>query len=325
MERGEDVLNRLTVLVNAPSLRIDKARAVAEVIQAARAYRWVGLYDVTPDEVVAIAWTGADAPAYPRFPVTKGLSGAAVATREPVVVQDVTTDPRYLTAFGSTRAEAIIPVAVDGRVVGTIDVESDRIHAFSREDEEFLKTCSSILTPLWVLSTPRCVLRPIAAGDANPLHDLWSSPGVRRFLWDDEVIPLARTVAMIDQNQWIFGDQGAGLWGVWPTDSPNLGGFAGLWPLRDPPELELVYGVSEHLWGRGYATEVAQAVIAYCFGSYDLPVIRASTDAPNTASIRVLEKLGFGFVRRSTVGSLDTVFYELSRRAAKVEHQPVPF
>jgi len=311
----EDVLNRLTVLVNSPSLRIDKAQAVAEVIKAARAYRWVGLYDVTLEEVAAIAWTGSDAPAYPRFPVTKGLSGAAVATRVPVVVQDVMTDPRYLTAFGSTRAEAIFPVAVAGRVVGTIDVESDRTNAFSRADEEFLKTCTSILTPLWVLTTPRCVLRPIGAGDARPLHDLWSSPAVRRFLWDDEVIPLARTRAVIDQNQRMFGDRGVGLWGVWPADSPNLGGFAGLWPFRDPPDVELLYGVSEHLWGRGYATEVAQAVIAYCFDSFDIPVVRASTDAANTASIRVLGKLGFGFVRRSTVGDLDTVFYELHRRA----------
>ena len=140
-------------LVNSPSLRVEKAGALAQVIKTARAYRWVGLYDVTPEEVVAIAWTGSDPPAYPRFPVTKGLSGAAVATREPVVVQDVTTVPRYLTAFGSTRAEAIFRVAVDGRVVGTIDVESDRINACGPQDEEFLKTCTLLLTPLWVLGT----------------------------------------------------------------------------------------------------------------------------------------------------------------------------
>jgi GAF domain-containing protein len=108
----------------------------------------VGLYDVTPEEVVAIAWTGTEPPAYPRFPVTKGLTGAAVATQEPVVVQDVTTDPRYLTAFGSTRAEAIFPVRVDGRIVGTIDLESDRVRAFGPDDEDFLKACTSILVPL---------------------------------------------------------------------------------------------------------------------------------------------------------------------------------
>jgi GAF domain-containing protein len=144
------VLRRLTLLANSPGLRIEKARAIAEGIKAARAYRWVGLYDVTPEEVVAIAWTASDPPAYPRFSVTKGLSGAAVATRKPAVVQDVTTDSRDLTAFGSTRAEAIFPVAVNGRIVGTMDVESDRVNAFGPEDEEFLKTCAVILTPLWL-------------------------------------------------------------------------------------------------------------------------------------------------------------------------------
>jgi len=147
---GNSVWDRLKVLANSPALRIEKARGVAQAIKVTRAYRWVGLYDVTPEEVVAIAWTGPDPPAYPRFPVTKGLTGAAVATRESVVVQDVTTDDRYLTAFSSTRAEAIFPVAVGGRIVGTIDVESDRINAFGPEDVEFLKSCALVLTPLWM-------------------------------------------------------------------------------------------------------------------------------------------------------------------------------
>jgi RimJ/RimL family protein N-acetyltransferase len=60
---------------------------------------------------------------------------------------------------------------------------------------------------------------------------------------------------------------------------------------------------------------MAEAVIAYCFDSLAMSVVRASTDAANMASIRVLEKLGFDFVHRSTVGGLDTVFYELARRA----------
>ena len=45
--------------------------------------------------------------------------------------------------------------------------------------------------------------------------------------------------------------------------------------------------------------------------SLDMPVVRASTDVANSASVRVLEKLGFRFVRRSTVGGLPTLFYEM--------------
>jgi ribosomal-protein-alanine N-acetyltransferase len=161
------------------------------------------------------------------------------------------------------------------------------------------------------LTTQRCVLRPITTDDAEPLHELWSSPGVRRFLWDDEVIPMARTRAAIEQSQRMFAEQAFGLWGARSLASRSLIGFVGLWPFRDPPDLELLYGVTEDLWGRGYAAEVAQAVMTYCFDSLHMLVVRASTDDANTASVRVLEKLGFRCVRRNTVGGLATVFYEM--------------
>ena len=109
----------------------------------------------------------------------------------------------------------------------------------------------------------------------------------------------------------MFKEQAFGLWGAWSSASPSLIGFGGLWPFRDPPDLELLYGVTERFWGQGYAAEVAQAVMTYCFDSLHMPVVRASTDAANTASVRVLEKLGFRCVRRSTIGGLPTVFYEL--------------
>ncbi len=150
----DDVLTSLRDLATAHIERPLKARRAAELVRQARSYRWVGLYDVSLSEIVAIAWTGATAPAYPRFPVTQGLTGAAVATRQPVIVQDVTQDSRYLTAFGSTRSEAIFPVAdsENGRIVGTIDVESDRVNAFGAEDESFLRQCAQILVPIWIPS-----------------------------------------------------------------------------------------------------------------------------------------------------------------------------
>lgn len=141
----------LQVELENPGPRAIRAQRGAEWIRQARAYRWVGIYDVTPSEIAAIAWTGSTAPAFPRFPRSQGLSGAAVASGEPVVVQDVAADPRYLTAFGSTRAEAIFPVRAPGGavIVGTLDVESDQPHAFTAEDVSFLEACASILMVLW--------------------------------------------------------------------------------------------------------------------------------------------------------------------------------
>jgi GAF domain-containing protein len=161
----QTILEQLRGLASSSAERSVRAREIAERIRATRNYHWVGLYDVTATEITAIAWTGTAAPAFPRFPITKGLNGVAVASRRPVVVQDVTSDPRYLTTFGATRAEAIFVVAspVDGRIVGTIDVESDRPNAFTPEDETFLASCAGAIVSLWAapLKTP---LKPKSNG-----------------------------------------------------------------------------------------------------------------------------------------------------------------
>jgi len=161
------------------------------------------------------------------------------------------------------------------------------------------------------LTTARCVLRPVRFDDAERLHRLWSSPGVRRYLWDGAEIPFTRTMAAIDQSERLFAERNYGLWCVWSIDSSELAGFGGLWPFRDPPDIELVYGVAEPLWGAGYATEIARAVVGYCFDELDMLAVNASTDTGNLASVRVLEKVGFTFVRQDIVGGVHTLFYEL--------------
>jgi putative methionine-R-sulfoxide reductase with GAF domain len=148
----DDVLGKLRSIVAAAEERDRRACRAAEAIRSGRGYRWVGLYDVAASEIVALGWTGTAAPAFPRFPIADGLNWAAVRSARPVVAQDVRNDPRYLTTFGFTRAEAIFPVLSSsaGRVVGTIDVESDRTNAFTLEDEAFLSECARALLPLWL-------------------------------------------------------------------------------------------------------------------------------------------------------------------------------
>jgi putative methionine-R-sulfoxide reductase with GAF domain len=60
--------------------RAEKAVGAATLIRQAGSYRWVGLYVVSDHEITAIGWSGPGAPAHPRFPVTEGLRGAAVAS-----------------------------------------------------------------------------------------------------------------------------------------------------------------------------------------------------------------------------------------------------
>ena len=137
--------------------------------------------------------------------------------------------------------------------------------------------------------------------------------GRRRFLWDDEIIPLERAAEVVSTSLELFEQHRFGLWAVRLKGSTEICGFTGMWPFRDPPEFELLYGMAEPLWGKGYAVEMAQAVLTYCYDTLDMSVVRASINAPHVASARVLEKLGFTCVRQVTVGGVEHVFFERVR------------
>jgi GAF domain-containing protein len=78
------------------------------------------------------------------------LGGAAVSTRRSVVVGDVTRDRRYLTTFGTTRSEMVVPVCdCDGAVTGLIDVESALVDAFGDSDRTALEACARAVGPLF--------------------------------------------------------------------------------------------------------------------------------------------------------------------------------
>jgi L-methionine (R)-S-oxide reductase len=127
----------------------------ADLIRSSASYRWVGLYDVdhAAGLVKNVTWSGPGAPEHPTFPLTKGLTSAAVAQKQIVNVGDVMADHRYLTAFGTTRSEIIVPVFdVEGEsVIGTIDVESEEPNAFNQDVQDQLRACSVVIRPLWQL------------------------------------------------------------------------------------------------------------------------------------------------------------------------------
>jgi L-methionine (R)-S-oxide reductase len=126
-----------------------RAQRIADLVRTHTGRRWVGVYRVTSDEVVNLAWSGPAPPTYPRFPQTRGLTGAAIASRGTVVSNDVAGDPRYLTALESTGSELIVPVIVGGRVVGTLDVEDERTAAFDEGDQELFEQVARALAGLY--------------------------------------------------------------------------------------------------------------------------------------------------------------------------------
>src|SRR3954453_18684186 len=123
--------------------RINK---VAEMIRAARGYRWLAIYKIVKKEFEILGQTGDEPPAYPRFPVTQGLCGAALDSGKTLIVGDVRKDPRYLPAFHNSRSEIIVPLVGDHKhIVGMIDAESDKLTAFNAEDRQFLERAGGLL------------------------------------------------------------------------------------------------------------------------------------------------------------------------------------
>jgi L-methionine (R)-S-oxide reductase len=108
-------------------------------------YSWVGIYLVEGDELVLGPWKGPQATEHVRIPIGQGVCGAAAASGETEVVDDVNADPRYLACFPSTRSEIVVPINHEGRVVGEIDIDSDRPAAFGEDDRAFLERVASLV------------------------------------------------------------------------------------------------------------------------------------------------------------------------------------
>ena len=148
----DNTLNQIRSTAMGGGSRAEKAKHLAEGIRKLGAYRWVGIYDVGAEEVSILAWSGPGAPEFAKFPVDKGLTGAAISEKKTVIAGDVRNDARYLTAFGSTLSEIVVPVlSPGGGVIGTVDVESDRANAFTERDGEMIKECIAAALPLWLI------------------------------------------------------------------------------------------------------------------------------------------------------------------------------
>jgi L-methionine (R)-S-oxide reductase len=121
------------VASGAPSLESLQQSIVKEIAKNLSYYNWTGFYMLDPGDpgtLVLGPFVGDPTPNV-RIPVTEGICGAAVATGETVIVDDVNSDPRYLSCSIKTRSEIVVPIYVKGRVVGEIDIDSHDLAAFT--------------------------------------------------------------------------------------------------------------------------------------------------------------------------------------------------
>lgn len=135
------------VATTATSLESLQRAIVAAIPRRLSHYNWTGFYMLDPDDpqmLVLGPFAGAPTP-HVRIPVTQGICGAAVASGETVVVDDVGSDPRYLSCSIETKSEIVTPIYVHDKVAGEIDIDSHQPAAFTSEDRAFLEETARIV------------------------------------------------------------------------------------------------------------------------------------------------------------------------------------
>ena len=135
--------------VDAILSRLAGRQALGEVCRFLRHsfahYPWVGVYRVDGTDLVLDAWDGAQATEHTRIPIARGICGQAAREDRSVIVDDVNADPNYLACFLETRAEIVVPIHLEGRVVGEIDIDGNAVRAFDASDRRFLESVAAKL------------------------------------------------------------------------------------------------------------------------------------------------------------------------------------
>jgi len=111
-----------------------------------------------------------------RVAATEGIVGAAATLREPVVVPDVTSDPRYLMVNPETRSELAIPMIHQGRVIGVLDLESPQLNYFT---EDHVQTLSILAANLAVSIENARLYEEVAKGEARLERDLQAAKRIQ--------------------------------------------------------------------------------------------------------------------------------------------------
>jgi phosphinothricin acetyltransferase len=279
----------------ATALRSERARRIADLVRAATGRRWVGVYDVRDEEVVNLAWSGPAAPAFLRFPTDRGLTAAAIAAAETVVSNDVTRDPRYLVALDSTGSEMIVPVILEGRVVGTLDVEDERTGAFSDDDRETLEGVAERMRTLYTWhvrpadpdrDAARCleIYEPYVRDTAVSFED--PAPTLEEFQ--------ARMRSYIATHQWL----------VIESPDGHVAGYAYACPHRTRAAYRWAVDVAIYIDPAHQGAGLGRRLYAELFERLrrqGFQVACAGINLPNDASIRLHQSMGFepvGIYRR---------------------------
>lgn len=113
-------------------------------------YNWVGFYfrNGEKEELKLGPYVGAPTD-HTIIPFGKGICGQVAVSNQNFVVPDVSAQDNYIACSMTVKAEIVVPIFVDGKNIGQIDIDSNTIDPFTEDDERFLEfVCTQVATIL---------------------------------------------------------------------------------------------------------------------------------------------------------------------------------
>lgn len=133
-----DLLSAADALTrDEPDAVANMANVSALIWQFLPDLNWAGFYRMVDDELVLGPFQGK--PACIRIPVGRGVCGAAAATGETQLVEDVHAFPGHIACDAASASEIVVPVVADGRLIGVLDLDSPRPARFDSVDAQGLE------------------------------------------------------------------------------------------------------------------------------------------------------------------------------------------
>lgn len=151
------------------------------------------------------------------------------------------------------------------------------------------------------IETPRLLLRPFQLSDAADNFEMDSNPNVIKYLPIEPHSNIKQSIEVVKHVIKQYEENGIGRVAVVLKETGKYIGWSGFKLITKPMNnhqnfIELGYRFAEAYWGKGYATEAAEACMKYGFEILKYDVIYAVAYANHVASQSVLQKVGFRFI-----------------------------
>ena len=110
-------------------------------------YDWVGFYFIDENEKKMILHSFAGKPTeHEKIPIGKGICGQVANISKSLIIDDVSKEKNYISCDIEVKSEIVVPIFVNGLNIGQIDVDSKKINAFDKKDENFLIQINDLIS-----------------------------------------------------------------------------------------------------------------------------------------------------------------------------------